>query len=297
MIPVRNNKLNVILKSQQLFIKNGLQATSIQDVLDHCGISKGTFYNYFSSKTELLIEVLHNFMSVNELERDALLVGKKVDDLDIFIEQVEHSLSFNKKKVSIHLFEEMFRTADIELKKVFTYFRQRLIKWVAMRFIDIFGESKQEYALDCAITFIGMLNTHMRFCLDKTKFAEQIHSIVLYCVNRIVEMMEVMPSKGEKLHSLERLNKQLQTYAKKNNGFEHDLVRYISLIKTHLNKKDIPATTELLDFLQEELLTNQSPRKFLINSTMMTLNNNQTLASFTEMKQLTGLIAKHFKNT
>ncbi len=291
---MRNKKLNVILKSQQLFIEKGFQATSIQDVLDYCGISKGTFYNYFSSKTELLIEVLHHFISVNELERDALLVGKKTDDLTIFIEQVEHLLIFRKKQVFIHLFEEMFRTSDAELKKVLIYFRQRMVKWVAMRFVDIFGETRREYALDCAITFVGMLSTHLRFCLDKQKFTEQIRLVVMYSVNRIVEMMAVLPEKGEKLHSIEKLEKQLQTYSTRNNAFEQDLMRLISTIKTHLHKKDMSACTQLLEFVQEELLTNQNPRIFLIDSAVVSLNG-QSAAKIPEMLQLTQLITNHFK--
>ncbi|MGA9287974.1 MAG: helix-turn-helix domain-containing protein, partial [Anaerobacillus sp.] len=52
---MNDRKQHVIKMAHQLFIDRGFQATSIQDILDYSGISKGTFYNYFSSKNELLI--------------------------------------------------------------------------------------------------------------------------------------------------------------------------------------------------------------------------------------------------
>ncbi|MFP3340850.1 TetR/AcrR family transcriptional regulator, partial [Micrococcus sp. SIMBA_131] len=52
---MNDRKQHVIKMAHQLFIERGFQSTSIQDILEYSGISKGTFYNYFSSKNELLI--------------------------------------------------------------------------------------------------------------------------------------------------------------------------------------------------------------------------------------------------
>ena len=92
-------KQQVIKNAHQLFIEKGYQATSIQEILDCSGISKGTFYNYFSSKSELLKAV---FISINrnfEKERNELLIGKNLDDFEVFIEQVQllmHSYKRNR---------------------------------------------------------------------------------------------------------------------------------------------------------------------------------------------------------
>ncbi|SDM70472.1 transcriptional regulator, TetR family [Fictibacillus solisalsi] len=45
--------------SISLFEKNGFSETSIQDIVDALGVTKGTFYYYFSSKEELLMNI-HN---------------------------------------------------------------------------------------------------------------------------------------------------------------------------------------------------------------------------------------------
>ncbi|WP_442956966.1 TetR/AcrR family transcriptional regulator [Planococcus sp. MB-3u-03] len=44
-------KQQIINAAHRLFIQKGYNASSIQDILDEAGISKGTFYNYFTSKS------------------------------------------------------------------------------------------------------------------------------------------------------------------------------------------------------------------------------------------------------
>nr|WP_263327506.1 TetR/AcrR family transcriptional regulator [Neobacillus sp. Marseille-Q6967] len=41
----------------QLFDENGFKSTSINDIVDFIGVTKGTFYYYFSSKEELLKDI------------------------------------------------------------------------------------------------------------------------------------------------------------------------------------------------------------------------------------------------
>ncbi|RFU69946.1 TetR/AcrR family transcriptional regulator [Bacillus sp. V59.32b] len=43
--------------SIRLFEKKGFSETSIQDIVDSIGVTKGTFYYYFSSKEELLMDI------------------------------------------------------------------------------------------------------------------------------------------------------------------------------------------------------------------------------------------------
>jgi AcrR family transcriptional regulator len=50
-------KEKITEKSIQLFDQKGFSETSIQDIVDSLGVTKGTFYYYFSSKEELLMDI------------------------------------------------------------------------------------------------------------------------------------------------------------------------------------------------------------------------------------------------
>lgn len=55
---MHQNKGKSIEVSYNLFIQKGYEKTSIQDILNELGLSKGAIYHYFNSKEEILYAVL-----------------------------------------------------------------------------------------------------------------------------------------------------------------------------------------------------------------------------------------------
>lgn len=68
---------SILNTAEQLFFKKGYDETSIQDILDAMGISKGGFYHYFDSKGALL-EAICRRRSAADIEhiRAELFIGK-----------------------------------------------------------------------------------------------------------------------------------------------------------------------------------------------------------------------------
>lgn len=58
---IRKQSITKILKSAfELMAKNGYDATSISQIAQHAGVSKGLMYNYFDSKEDLLKALIYN---------------------------------------------------------------------------------------------------------------------------------------------------------------------------------------------------------------------------------------------
>lgn len=53
----------IMEKAFELFAKNGIEATSIQQITEICGISKGAFYLSYKSKDELVFALIDYFLS------------------------------------------------------------------------------------------------------------------------------------------------------------------------------------------------------------------------------------------
>ena len=52
----------IMEKALELFAEKGFEATSVQQITEHCGISKGAFYLSFKSKDELILALIDHFM-------------------------------------------------------------------------------------------------------------------------------------------------------------------------------------------------------------------------------------------
>lgn len=62
--------------SVQLFKEKGFSETSIQDIVDSLEVTKGTFYYYFKSKEELLMDIHERYID-DLLERQQKIIHKE----------------------------------------------------------------------------------------------------------------------------------------------------------------------------------------------------------------------------
>ena len=55
----REERKNLILQAaKEVFINKGFNATTIQDIIDHSGVSRGGVYTYFKNTEDIFIELL-----------------------------------------------------------------------------------------------------------------------------------------------------------------------------------------------------------------------------------------------
>ncbi|TKD72151.1 TetR/AcrR family transcriptional regulator [Pseudalkalibacillus hwajinpoensis] len=275
---MNDRKQHVIQMAHQLFIERGFQATSIQDILEYSGISKGTFYNYFSSKNELLIALFKALYETMETSRNELLIGQDPSDLEIFVKQIEFQMNTNKKNKLITLFEEVFVSTDEELKDFLKVGQMRMLRWVFNRFIELFGEEKRPYLLDSSIMFLGMLHHNVKYYSIANGASADIYPVVRYTVNRIVNVVDGAAESGDQLNMPEQMNSWLPDAMRSEQDFQDTLYQTISELKENLvSKENHPKSVQLLDFVQDELLHSKKPRKFLIESVLLSIKEEEKL--------------------
>jgi AcrR family transcriptional regulator len=77
----KETKANIIQVAFKLFGTEGYDGTSIDDILNEVGRTRGAFYSHFKSKEELLMEVMHTRMEIH------------MDDLEnMFDQQVKQGI-------------------------------------------------------------------------------------------------------------------------------------------------------------------------------------------------------------
>lgn len=135
-IPMTKKQL-IIEKSLELFAEKGFESTSVQQITDECGISKGAFYLSFKSKDELITALIDYFMM--QFISDTDYVVKNTDDEKLLYEFYYRIFgSFNKHadfakilmKEQLRSFNEDFllksRVYDQEMDKIILSMVERL---------------------------------------------------------------------------------------------------------------------------------------------------------------------------
>ncbi|WP_404431144.1 TetR/AcrR family transcriptional regulator [Sutcliffiella horikoshii] len=297
---MKDRKLHVLTCAHKLFIEKGFQTTSIQDILDESGIAKGTLYNYFSSKNELLIALFKTLYKKMEKERNDLLIGQDPSDINIFIKQFELQMETNRANKLISLFEEVIFINDSELKDFIQKSQLRMLRWVHQRFLEIFGEEKREYLWDCAIMYLGILNHGIRYYTMTHDKKLDIHKVVQYSVNRLVKIVEDVAESGEVLVEAESMARWVPQEGENELPLPHAIAHAVSDLKKNLSGgADYERLAELLDFIQQELSgkNGTAPRRFLVESAMDSLRGNKDFASKVgaEWTNLQELIERYMK--
>ena len=152
----------ILKESIDLFDKKGFSKTSIQDIVDSIGVTKGTFYYYFKSKQELLMDIHLIYIKDLLKEQEIILKDEYISCKDkmnkliyLIIKDIrEHGKSarvFNREVR--HLDEQQLKLVN-SYRKEFRFKLQKLIEEGIAK-----GEFRDDLRHDIVIFgILGMVN-------------------------------------------------------------------------------------------------------------------------------------------
>lgn len=182
----------------KLFVEKGFQQTSIQDIIEHANISKGTFYNYFSNKNDCIAEILEGLRYDASQIRLEMQVGKDETDRSVLIEQISILTQLNRERNLNTIFEAILNSNEVELKRLVMHHRIHEIEWLAERFADVYGEEIRQFAFELSILFYGMMH-YILFTMKITNSTQSIHRIVEVLLTYLEAIIPIMNENGSTL--------------------------------------------------------------------------------------------------
>ncbi|MCC3358115.1 TetR/AcrR family transcriptional regulator [Bacillus sp. REN16] len=114
----------IMEKALELFAKQGFEATSVQQITDQCGISKGAFYLSFKSKDELIIALIDQFIEQIFTDIDQVVRSKNS----------KKNLLYEYYYVSFQSFKQHTDFANILMKEYTQSLNEKLI--LKMHYFD-----------------------------------------------------------------------------------------------------------------------------------------------------------------
>ncbi|WP_312097702.1 TetR/AcrR family transcriptional regulator [Niallia sp.] len=154
----------IMEKSIELFAKQGFSATSVQQITEHCGISKGAFYLSFKSKDELIMALVDYFMEQFIAKLD-YTVNNEDDALYHFYHEILLTFKENSSFAMIFIKEQALAINEEFIKKM-TYYDHLLEKTIERMIEKVYGQSKQLIKYDLVFSIKGFLNTYTHIVLN-----------------------------------------------------------------------------------------------------------------------------------
>lgn len=247
---MNTKKRNVLLAAQRLFIEKGFRSTSVHDIIEEAKISKGTFYNYFTSKTECIIAIIENAREETLIKRRDLHCQHDMSNVSILIEQMSIRMNIYREYNLFPLFASIIHSQDVELRDLIKKNYLEEINWLSKRLEDVFGEKTKNVALDCAVLTLGMIQQlqHPWIKLEDISFEQLIQFVLRRIESMIYEMAKTNDSlllkanfqveAEESLITKQQVMDELETfYLDEKNNLQQNEQQAIEFILEELSKE------------------------------------------------------------
>ncbi|GAA0340570.1 TetR family transcriptional regulator [Oceanobacillus oncorhynchi subsp. oncorhynchi] len=189
----QEKRRNLVLAAKEVFIKKGYVQTSMQDIMDEAGVSRGAIYSYFNNLEHIFLEVLREddqrdvqFFEVSDDERIWPQLQRWLERQQQVIENIHQSLLRAKA--------EFFLTAQ-QHKDDFSYVSQRYDEITeAIEEVLRTGNQNKEFQLQqrperisrYMISFLnGLMLDTFQLGNKQTKVREQL-SILRFTLEKLV---------------------------------------------------------------------------------------------------------------
>jgi len=151
----------LIETAQQLFVSNGYGGASIRDIADKAGYSQGAFYSNFSSKEDVLLELLRRHMEAEATQLSRVLgndrqePGQLLAELEAWASTLNHDADWCMLSIELQLHAHRSQTFAAEYQKVWSEHRSEIGRVIRQLF-DKLGRTPPAPQDELAAAFMAL---------------------------------------------------------------------------------------------------------------------------------------------
>ncbi|UGB30336.1 TetR/AcrR family transcriptional regulator [Metabacillus sp. B2-18] len=280
---MKEKEKKIIEAAVSIFATKGYSATSIQEIVDACGISKGAFYLYFKSKDALLLAAFKYQFQLIQSKVDSVPI-KDLSPRDAFVLQLKTQLEEIQKNKEFIIMQTREQAIPInsEIEDFIKKMTQNIGRFYHRSLHAIYGSKIDRYIFDLNMILQGIVQSYLKLIiLDLGQF--DLQKFAVFVLRRADDLVEgYLKSDEEPILSDEFVCQLTEQYPELT---KEDLVREISLVK---NKIDNEAFLITLDVIEEEI-KGDSPRLPVIKGMLSNIKNAPGL------EELNSVIEHYFK--
>lgn len=276
---VTERKLKIIEKAVDLFAEKGFSDTSVQDITDACGISKGSFYLSFKSKNDLLLEIFQHFC--NKLTNRMAEVNEQHIDtsdgvrLELFYQIYFEEISRYSNFILMQM-REQTKTLNEEIMEILHNLRRKTYVQQAAVLRTVYGKEIEPHLPDLHMLVNGMLTSYMEIIIfnkDDLDFSALAKFLVSVTNSIVSNLGEPFLQKNQLIKFHVNAHTTLPT--------NEDVLKELRQILDSKLDEDTIITLEII----EQELRSKKPRKAVITGMMSNLNDVTETLPFVQTLQ------------
>lgn len=259
-------------------------------MVDAAGISKGTFYNYFTSKEELAIVIFKQEYSVlhQRLEYTMAQDGAKKDNFTECLKIIIHFYTENGEILNITFSQTMI---DDDFNAFLQNVRLKNMEWVKYQLLEVYGEETKPYINDITMLLSGMAAMYVFASGSKNVNTGLIERAIPYVVRKLDALVKDILESGEIVFTeadtenlvpdqtmirKKRLAKLREALEELNVGIEN----------ADIADSDKWQYKESMNALVGEINNNEAPRDFMVQGTLLYLKQHVPASLTKEVNKL-----------
>jgi AcrR family transcriptional regulator len=277
----------IIEAASKLFSTKGFFSTSVQDIAESCSVSKASIYQLFSSKEDILFQLLKYYRDQIIQEAGLVDFSETLSPREQLIEKIAIELKgFSKKNSFISmLFHREQNIQNNQINNLIAETETVLMNWHRESLIKSYGAEIESYIWDLTLVLQGMLKEFFTFFESREQSNPDYYKIALF----ILGNMDAIVESGK--HSESVLSKEIieelsnnaqQSINKPETEKREEII--LLLKRTISNSVSQPDQQDLLSALSllEEEMHKAEPQRFLIKALTAYLGNHVGLSRLKE---------------
>lgn len=283
-----------------LFIQKGYDATSVQDIVNECQISKGSFYNHFQSKEDLVLEIIRQSHQDRWEKVNELPIHPHQDHKDRFIQQLKAHLDHiiqHREFLQLTL-HSIYKNR--EFRYLICKIHARDLHWLGEQIKLVYGSIAKDHVYDCVMIFIGLLYSYALHLSLLEKNEIDLDHLIHFVVQRMDTLVNSFSKDEPPLLNDESWKEILRIEQHENIYIRQQIQTQLAEIRAILSSlllppKQLTQITACLDTLENAFSqsSNDLPEEYLIEGLLLYLKN-QKIPQFEDcVNQLITLFHKH----
>lgn len=183
---MKEKRQHILQCTHKLFMEKGYLETSLQDILEASDVSKGTFYNYFISKSDLTLELLQGLDAKLSTDFTVMFYEKgSNDEIDNVKKILCYIKTFERDNSIRRILTESVVDKDPVLMKYIQQRRQKSLIWLYQCMETVFGTQYPNAITDATLFLQSLITNLTKYSITGEK-ALPLETITNSCFDRLL---------------------------------------------------------------------------------------------------------------